>query len=114
MFTYLAQLTNPLTPRLSPTTTEGGVSKFGSLLATILSTLLVGASILFMFYFIIGAINWITSGGDKGKVEEARSSVTNAIVGLVVTFSVFAVISLIDLLFGTSILQIDASKLRIK
>jgi hypothetical protein len=114
MFTYLAQLNNPLTPSLNPATGDAGVSKFSSLLATILSTMLVGASILFMFYFIMGAISWITSGGDKGKLEEARSSVTNAVVGLVVTFSVFAVISLIDLLFGTSILQIDASKLKIK
>jgi len=43
---------------------------------------------------IIGAIQWISSGGDKASVEAARGKVMNAIIGLIVLFVVFALIKL--------------------
>jgi hypothetical protein len=52
-------------------------------------------------YFLLGAFTWITSGGDKTKVEDARNKITNAIIGLVLLVSSFVLLSFLSkILFG--------------
>jgi hypothetical protein len=61
----------------------------------------IGA-IMVLVYFIWGAIEWITSGGDKGKTEAARNRITNAVIGLIILVSSFTIIGFIGkLFFGT-------------
>lgn len=79
-----------------------------------ISLLFVFGSVLFLFMFIVGAIQWILSGGDKGKVESARGRVTSALVGIVLLFSVYAIIKIVELFFGISILSIDITSLFIQ
>lgn len=105
---------NPLAPKLSPASPDQAVGQFGNLLQTIISALLVGAAVVFIFMFLIGAIKWITSGGDKAQIESARASIMNAVVGLVIALSLFAIIKLIEGLFGIKLLQLDIGALRIK
>ena len=58
-------------------------------------------SLAVIVYFLLGAFTWITSGGDKGKVEEARNKITNAIIGLVLLVSSFVLLSFLSkILFG--------------
>ena len=68
--------------------------------------LIVGA-VIFLFMLLLGAIQWISSGGDKANVEAARSRLTTALIGLVLLFAVFAIINVIDTFFGTEILRLD-------
>ena len=74
----------------------------------ILSALVIGvlviAAILFFFMLVIGGIRWITSGGDKGGTEAARNQITAALIGLVIVFAAWAIISLVGTLFGISVL----------
>lgn len=59
-------------------------------------------TIMVMIYFIWGAVEWITSGGDKGKTEAARNRITNAAIGLIILVSSFTIIGFIGkLFFGT-------------
>lgn len=59
-------------------------------------------SVLVMVYFIWGSIDWITSGGDKGKTEAARNKITQAAIGLIVLVSSFTLVGFIGkLFFGT-------------
>ena len=74
--------------------------------------LIIGA-VFFLFILIIGAIQWISSGGDKNALEEAKHKITNAIVGIIILFSVFAVLKLIENFFGISILTLDIGSLAI-
>ena len=53
----------------------------GGLLKTVITLVIVVAALLTLFYLVMGAISWITSGGDKGKVEEARNKITAAVIG---------------------------------
>jgi len=76
-------------------------------------TLIVGA-VIFLFMLLLGAIQWISSGGDKANVEAARSRLTTALIGLVLLFAVFAVIKVIDTFFGTDILLLDIPSLVIQ
>lgn len=70
--------------------------------------------LVFFFYMIFGALGWITSGGDKAAVETARARITNAIIGIVILLSVFAIINIIEAFFGTDILRLDIGALKIE
>lgn len=91
-----------------------GSSFFGKLIPTLVGILLTIGAILFFFYFIYGAINYITAGGDKGNLESARTHIKNALVGLILMISVFAVTKLVESIFGLNILTIDIGPLVIK
>jgi hypothetical protein len=73
--------------------------------AAITMGLVIGV-IIFFFILITGAIQWISSGGDKQAVEGARGKVTNAIIGLIVLFAVFAIIQIINTFFGIKLLEL--------
>ena len=64
---------------------------------TILLILATGAC---LFFLIAGGIKWITSGGDKANIEQARNWIIAAIVGLIITFLSFFILSFILTLFG--------------
>jgi len=66
--------------------------------------ILVLAAIIFFFMLVWGGIRWITSGGDKGQTEGAKSQITAAIVGLVIVFATWAIIQLIQIFFDVQIL----------
>lgn len=51
--------------------------------------------IIALFVLIIGGIQWITSGGDKQKLQQARLRIIFAIIGLIVALLAFFVINLI-------------------
>lgn len=63
-------------------------------------------SLVFFFMFIIGGIKWITSGGDKTHLESAQKQLTHALIGLAILFSIFAIIQLIEYIFGVSLLNL--------
>jgi len=64
--------------------------------------MVLGALLVFM-YLIWGGIEWITSGGDKGKTESARNKITAAIIGLIVLASSWAILMLILGFLGTDL-----------
>ena len=69
--------------------------------------------VIFLFVMIIGAIQWTTSGGDKAAIESARGKITNALIGIVILFSLFALLKLIEDFFGINILSLDLGVLQI-
>jgi hypothetical protein len=104
-------ITNPLLNENLRTKT--GVGFFQSFVPNLITLGLIIGVLFFLFILIIGAIQWISSGGDKNALEEAKHKVTNAIVGMVILFSVFAVLKLIENFFGISILTLDIGSLAI-
>lgn len=111
----IAQLTNPVVGRnLNPSSGAEAVNQFNNVVQVIITSLLIVASVFFVFNFIIGGIKWITSGGDKARIEGARSSIFNAVIGLVIVFSVFVILSLLESFFKINLLQIDVGVLRIQ
>ncbi len=74
---------------------EGFAESFSGLINGLLSVIMVIAALLVFFYLIWGALNWITSGGDKSKTDSARQKIISAIIGLLIIAASFAVINLI-------------------
>ncbi|GMR03308.1 MAG: hypothetical protein BMS9Abin21_141 [Thermodesulfovibrionia bacterium] len=102
------RINNPLVPYSS---TTNGVKFLQDFLPALITIAFVIGVIIFFFMLILGAISWITSGGDKAAVEAARSRVTNAIVGIVILLAIYAIVSLVELFFDINITTIDIGSL---
>lgn len=70
----------------------GFAANIGSLINGVLSFVMVLAALLVFMYLIWGGIEWITSGGDKGKTESARNKITAAVLGLIVLAASYAIL----------------------
>ena len=100
---FTKSIVNPVLPdELSALSGETFLQK---LLRVIILLFLIVGSIYFFFTLIMGGIKWISSGSDKAGLESAQKQLTNAFVGLAILFSSFAIIKLIEYVFGISILE---------
>jgi len=106
------QITNPvLGPGLRGLT---GSEFFSTFIPRAVGLIFVVGGILFFFMFVVGAIQWITSGGDKTALEGARGKITNALIGIILLLVSFAIIRLIQTFFGVDILELDILRLKIE
>lgn len=84
-------------------TFTGYLSQTETLINTIVSFLTVIAGLAFFIYFMIGAISWLTAGGDSGKVDKAKSMMTNAAIGLIIIAAAFAITWIVGKVLGINI-----------
>jgi hypothetical protein len=82
---------------------------FGELLGTVMSGFMAIAAVMVLIYLLWGGIEWITSGGDKGKTENARNKITNAIIGLIVLAASTAIFMMIQAILDICILSFGGS-----
>jgi len=66
----------------------------------LLSAVIVLALFLAFFNFIVAGIEWITSGGDKSKTDNARSRITSAFIGVIILASSYAIVQFVAYLLG--------------
>ena len=83
----------------------GYATDVGSLINDLLRLVMVIAALLVFGQLIWGGISWITSGGDKTKIEEARGKIVAAVVGLIVVASSYAILQLVLTFLGISSLN---------
>lgn len=72
----------------------------GYLLNFALKGALVVGVLLALAFLILGGIEYITSGGEKGKTESARNKITAAVVGLILIAASFAILLLVLRILG--------------
>jgi len=93
-------------PALSELVGRGeGITIINLFLSNIISLLLIVGVVVALFFVIMGAIQWITAGDDKEKLNSARGKVVSAIVGLIVLFLVFAIMKIIGTFLGIEALE---------
>jgi hypothetical protein len=73
------------------------------LINIIVPNLFILAGVIFLFLLILGGFAIISSGSAK-SVEEGQKKVTTAIIGLLVMFSAYWIIQIVQLLTGVRIL----------
>lgn len=78
----------------------GFAGDLGGVISTLLSFVMAIAALAVFLYLIWGGIQWITSGGEKGKTEEARNKITSAVIGLIVLAASYALLMLILRVLG--------------
>lgn len=75
--------------------------------STAINLMLGSAGIIAFFFLLWGGLQWILAGGDKEGTEKARKRITSALIGLAIVFSAYALIFIIQALFGIDVLQLQ-------
>lgn len=75
-----------------------------AILTFVIRFFFVIAALAALLFLILGAINWVTSAGEKEKVTKAQEKIQAAVVGLVILVAVLAlVITLEQVVFKGSV-----------
>lgn len=86
----LAQQISPIENRALPDLTKktsDPAELFGNLLAGLIGVMLIMATLLALIQLFQGGLEWISSGGDKTGLENARNRIVNSLVGLMIVFA---------------------------
>ena len=79
---------------LTPAAPSQGIAANTSpqtVITSVISLVFVAAILLVLFFLILGAFNWITSGGDKEKIKSARGTIVHALIGLAILALAFVI-----------------------
>lgn len=79
---------------------RGFADNLGNYINSVLTAVILIAALLVFFYLIWGGIQWITSGGDKGKIEQARQKLVAAVVGIIILAASYAILNLVLYFLG--------------
>lgn len=77
-----------------------------SLVSNVVSVAFILGAVATFVLLVVGGLNWLTSGGDKGKIETAQKMISNAIIGLAIVAASWAIYTTVIYFFG-----IDLTKL---
>ena len=79
------------------------VQGLGKLVAFGINMFIMVAGMFMILYLLLGAFDWITSGGDKDAVGKARNRIINALIGLAVLAIAFALAKVASQFLGFNI-----------
>lgn len=65
----------------------------GSIVAAVLGLL----GVIFIILIVYAGVLWMTAAGDEQKIEKAQKILRNAVIGLIITVSAYALYQLINL-----------------
>ncbi len=77
-----------------------------SVISNALTIIFSLAAFLVLVMLIIGAFNWITSGGDKEKIGKARDRIINALIGLALLALAFLIVRVVGMVLQIDILNV--------
>jgi cbb3-type cytochrome oxidase subunit 3 len=95
-----------------PTTVVGNVStnstvdlgfkipSFDAVLTFVIRFFFIIAGLVALIYFLLGALAWITSGGNKESVDKAREKIQAALIGIILLFFVLALVGVMENVFS--------------
>lgn len=90
---------------------SGASTTFGGFVSSILQASMIVAAVIVLLYFVWAGIDWITAGGDSGKIEKARTKITQSIIGIIVLASVVALFALLQNFLGIKVFNFDGTVL---
>lgn len=81
------------------------VHRFAAVISGIIAILTIFAGLAFLTYFVIGALTWITSGGQPDQLTKAKNQMSTALVGLIVVILTIPIAYIVSALTGLDILN---------
>lgn len=70
--------------------------EFGSVIISVIQWGLGIAGSVAVLYLIVGGFLYITAGGDEGKLEKAKGTIKNAIIGVVIILLALVIVTTIN------------------
>lgn len=80
-------------------------SVFNKIISTTIGVMTVVAGVWFIITFITGAIQYLSSGGDKGKIESARTKIVTGVIGITIVVAGIFIAELIGRFIGINLLR---------
>lgn len=74
---------------------SGFARNLTAIITGVLSLIMALVAILVFFMLVWGGVEWILSGGDKGKTEQARNKIVSALIGLLIVAASYAILYLV-------------------
>lgn len=71
-----------------------------SLFTNVVQAVVALAGVALFIMLLVGGFNFLFSGGDQKKLEAAKGTVTNAIIGIVIIVSAFLILKTITAFTG--------------
>ena len=68
------------------------IPSLGDILTFIIRAFFVIAGLAALLYLLLGALAWITSGGDKEAISAAQQKIQAAVIGMILIVAVLAII----------------------
>ena len=65
------------------------------------------AALVLIVMLLIGAYEYITAGGDKEALQKSVKRITQALIGILILFSIYLIVGIIGTLFGINVLQLN-------
>lgn len=97
----------PVTTARSPESMDaaGFTGSLETYISDIVGVITILAALFFIVYSFLAAFEWVTAGGESGKIEKAKNKFIWGTLGLVLIVASYAIIGLIGSLVGISILN---------
>lgn len=86
-------------------------AKLGTLISGGVGIILIIAALAAFVFLIMGGLQWVTSGGDKAKVEEAQNKIQAALIGLFVVFAAWAIMVVVGQVLGIDLYNLSIPKI---
>jgi hypothetical protein len=83
-----------------------GYTCIGHLVSNSVAVAFIVAAVAFFAILVVSGMEWLVSGGDKAKVQEAQKRISSAVIGLTIVAASYAIYTLVLDFFG-----VDLSKL---
>lgn len=96
------EITNNALGSRVPKDAGGGLAFY---VAQLWKTVVIVGGLAFLVYLMWGGIQWVTSGGDKTKLDEAQHKIYNSMVGLGVLVASYAFVRLVSGVLDINLLQ---------
>lgn len=84
---------------------EAATSNFEHFISNAIAALTIIGGLFFIFYFVMGGLNWITAGGEQGKITKARDQMVQGVVGMIVIIISYGLIGVVGALVGFDFLH---------
>lgn len=78
---------------------------FDKVISGAIGIMTIVAAVWFVLTFFTGAFAWISSGGDKAKLEMARKKIINGLVGIIIIILAIFIVDFVGNFLGFDILN---------
>ncbi len=82
--------------------TGGGLAFY---IATLWKAVIIVGGLAFIIYLVWGGIEYLISGGDKGKIADATTKITSSVIGVAILVASYAITLFIQGVFKINILN---------
>lgn len=92
----------PATLKPRPLANPLGTSSVAEIIARLISIITGVSGSIALLVFVYGGIQWLIAGGEPGKIEAGRKAMVWAVVGLIIIFGSYAILSFLFRTIGAS------------